>query len=94
MKIIKIISFILVLCVLLAGCNIPGGKIVQGEDKLSRQLDIKLDGIIRMDSQIGSVIGYNLQWINSPFQIGDPPGDRVNWMNWHVMNIKLNKWRR
>ena len=78
----KLIKWSIVLVFLsLFGCDLPLDR-RQGAGKLQDQLNIKLDGIIRMDSQIGSSVGYNLQRIRDPYQIGDPPSTQAAWMIW------------
>ena len=95
MMISKMIKWLIVLVLLFVfGCDLPLDR-RQGIGKIQDRLNIKLDGIIGIDSQIGSVIGYNLQRIRDPYMIGDPPSTQAAWMIWHVQNIKLGKnWRR
>ena len=52
----------------------------------------KLNNMILMDNQIGAIIGYNLQILNSPYIIGDIQSNRIDWMQWHVINSKLGKY--
>jgi hypothetical protein len=56
---------IIICCCLILGCDIPSDRIIL-EGRLSRRLEIKLDGMIGINSQIGSVIGYNTQKFNGP----------------------------
>ncbi|MGB2806669.1 MAG: hypothetical protein WBC22_02935 [Sedimentisphaerales bacterium] len=76
--------------IMLQGCNIPGDHIIH-KNKLQQKIDINLGGMFGINSQIGAGIQYNLQRINSPFRIGNPPGNCIDWMSWNVQNIKLGK---
>lgn len=61
----KLIKWSIVLVLLFTfGCNLPLDR-KQGIGKLEDQLNIKLDGMIGINSQIGSMIGYNNKLLNS-----------------------------
>lgn len=75
-----IILFLLAITIL--GCNIQPRP---------EYFNNKLKAMINMNNQTGAIIGYNIQNINSPYQIGNIPNNQLTWMQWHIMNVKLNK---
>ena len=86
--ILLIITIVLTIC----GCN-NSLQHSYYQDKLQNKLNQdKLNNIILMDNQIGAIIGYNLQILNSPYIIGDIQSNRIDWMQWHVINSKLGKY--
>jgi len=44
------------------------------------------------EQNIGAISRYNYNNLTSPYIIGKIPANRVDWMRWHVMNVKLDKY--
>jgi len=51
-----------------------------------------LNPFLQQEQSIGAISRYNYNNLTSPYIIGNPPTNRVDWMKWHVMNVKLGKY--
>lgn len=55
------------------------------------KFDNNLNTLLQQERSIGAISRYNYNNLTSPYIIGKPPTNRVDWMKWHVMNVKSGK---
>jgi hypothetical protein len=51
----------------------------------------KLNNMIKINNQIGAMLKYNTNRLNSPYRIGSIPTTQFQWQQWNMINSKLNK---
>jgi len=65
------------------------GKISNSADRL---IQANLTTFLQQERRVGAISRYNYNNLTSPYIIGKVPTNQVDWMKWHVMNVKLGKY--